>query len=53
MLDTLVPQATYEHVADVAMEWFGELADGILVAPPPNSDNDDLLRRAIQELRSR
>jgi alkanesulfonate monooxygenase SsuD/methylene tetrahydromethanopterin reductase-like flavin-dependent oxidoreductase (luciferase family) len=53
MLDTLVPQATYEHLADVAMEWFGELADGILVAPPPNSDNDDLLRRAIQELRSR
>ena len=53
MLDTLVPQATYEHLADVAMEWFGELAAGILVAPPPNSDNDDLLRGAIQELRSR
>ena len=53
VLDTLVPQATFEQLPNVAMEWFGGLASGILVAAPPDETNDDLLRLAIPELRNR
>lgn len=52
VLDTLVPQATYDQLPRVADEWFGSLASGILVAPPPETTNDELLRRAVHELRS-
>ena len=53
VLDTLVPQATFDQLPDVATEWFSGLASGILVAAPPDESNDDLLRNAIHELRSR
>jgi len=53
VLDTLVPQATYDELPDVAMEWFGDTADGILVAPPPSDDHDRLLATAVDRLRSR
>lgn len=52
VLDTLVPQATYDRLPDVAREWFGGVADGILIAPPPDATHDDLLRTAVAELRS-
>lgn len=51
VLDTLVPQATYDQLANVAREWFGDVADGILVAPPPDTTNDALLREALADLR--
>jgi len=53
VLDTLVPQATYDRLPDVAIEWFGGLADGVLVAPPPTTEHDDALAAAVQELRRR
>jgi alkanesulfonate monooxygenase SsuD/methylene tetrahydromethanopterin reductase-like flavin-dependent oxidoreductase (luciferase family) len=52
VLDTLVPQATYDELPHVAKQWFGGLADGILVAPPPETINDDRLREAVAALRS-
>ena len=51
VLDTLVPQATYAELPRVAREWFGGIADGILIAPPPDDMNDSLLRDAVAELR--
>ena len=51
VLDTLVPRATYDRLPEVAHEWFGDVADGILVAPPPDTTNDDSLRAAIREIR--
>lgn len=53
VLDTLVPQATFDQLPNVAMQWFDGLASGILVAAPPDDSNDDLLRSAIHELRNR
>ena len=53
VLDTLVPQATYDELPNVARSWFGDLVTGILVAAPPDDSNDHLLSKAIQELRSR
>lgn len=53
VIDTLVPQATYDELPDVAVEWFGELTDGVLVAAPPDRHDDDALARAIAELKNR
>jgi probable F420-dependent oxidoreductase len=53
VLDTLVPQATFAQLPDVAIEWFDGLADGILVAAPPDESHDQLLKSAIHELRNR
>lgn len=50
VLDTLVPQATFDELPDVAIEWFGGLADGILVAPPPSDEHDDRLAIAVARL---
>jgi hypothetical protein len=47
VLDTLVPQATFAQLPDIAIEWFNGLANGILVAAPPDDANDQLLQRAI------
>lgn len=52
VLDTLVPQATYDELPRVAREWFAGLADGILVAPPPDPTHDTLLGAAIADLRN-
>lgn len=51
VLDTLVPQATYDELPDVATEWFGGLVDGLLVAPPPSDEHDRLLASAVDRLR--
>lgn len=53
VLDTLVPQATYEHLPDVVHAWFDGLADGLLIAPPPDDIHDDVLRDAVQAVRQR
>lgn len=52
VLDTLVPQATYEQLPAVVTEWFGGLADGVLIAPPPETTNDELLRRTIRAVQA-
>lgn len=53
VLDTLVPQATYDELPDVVGEWFGDTADGVLVAPPPNDEHDALLAVAVARIRAR
>lgn len=52
VLDTLVPQATFEQLPTVAHDWFGGLAQGILIAAPPDDTNDALLKDAIHSLRN-
>lgn len=52
VLDTLVPQATYDELPAVAREWFADTADGILVAPPPSDEHDALLARAIERIKN-
>lgn len=51
ILDTLVPQATYDRLAEVTRDWFGDIADGVLIAPAPDPAHDHLLRDAVAALR--
>ena len=51
VLDTLVPQATFDELPAVATEWFAGLADGILIAPPPSDEHDARLATAVARLR--
>jgi len=53
VLDTLVPQATYDELPNVARQWFDGLCDGLLIAPPPDPKNDALLAPAIADLQGR
>ena len=53
VLDTLVPQATYDELPQVARQWFSGLCDGLLIAPPPDQKYDALLAPAIAELQGR
>ena len=53
VLDTLVPQATYDQLPDVAHDWFDGVADGILIAPPPDDTHDGHLKRAVAAIRAR
>ena len=50
ILDTLVPAASYDQVADRVRERVGGLADGVLLAPPPDPAHDHLVAEAIAAL---
>ena len=50
VLDTLVPSATHDRLADVLRERFGALADGVLLSPPSDPADDDALAEVIRRL---
>lgn len=50
ILDALVPAASYDEVADRVRERVGNLADGVLLAPPPDPAHDPLVAEAIAAL---
>jgi len=52
VLSTLIPQATYDRLPSVVDEWFGGLADGVLIAPPPEDTHDAVLRATILAVRT-
>jgi probable F420-dependent oxidoreductase len=53
MLETLVPAATYDELADVALERFAGLADALTLPLPEDPAEDAALARSIEVLRSR
>jgi hypothetical protein len=51
VLDTLVPQATYDALPAVIERWFGTIATGIVLEPPDDPVHDEAFAvtiRAIQ-----
>jgi probable F420-dependent oxidoreductase len=50
ILETLVPAARYADVATRVRERVGGLADGVLLAPPPDPAHDSLVAAAVAEL---
>ena len=50
ILDTLVPAARYVDVPARVRERLGGLADGVLLAPPPDPAHDHLVAAAVADL---
>lgn len=50
VLDTLVPQATYEEVAAVLLERYGGLAQGVGFPLPDDPDRDDEVAAVVRRL---
>jgi probable F420-dependent oxidoreductase len=52
VLDTLVPCATFGELADLLLERFAGLGQGILVAVPPDPRDDDAFREVVAVVRA-
>ena len=51
-VEAFVPAAPYEEIADVILEQYGDVADGVLFPVPASSDDDSAACRAIERLRA-
>jgi probable F420-dependent oxidoreductase len=52
MLDTLVPQGTYDEIADVIKDWFGDVATSIGVPLPEDPADDKRVAEVIRRLQA-
>ena len=50
MIDTLMPQGTYDSIADVILEWYGDVADGVTFPLPEDRARDEQVARVIEQL---
>jgi probable F420-dependent oxidoreductase len=51
MLDALLPQATYAELAGVLRQRLGGLADGVIIPPPTDRADDELMAGVVAALR--
>jgi len=52
IVEAFVPAAPYEEIADVLLEQYADVADGVLFPVPASPDDDPAARRAIERLRA-
>ena len=52
MLDTFSPTGTYDEIADVLAEWYGDLTDWILFPMPDETARDPDAAKVLDRLRS-
>ncbi len=52
VLDALVPAGPYDEIADVLIDWYGDLATGLSFRMPEDPGDDDRAAAVIQRLRS-
>ncbi|MEE8312201.1 MAG: TIGR03617 family F420-dependent LLM class oxidoreductase [Candidatus Binatia bacterium] len=52
IFDALVPSGTYDEIADVVTEWYGDLAVAITLRMPENAADDPALTTLVEELQS-
>ena len=50
MIDTLMPEGTYDRIADVILEWYGDVADGIAFPLPDDTAHDERVARVVEQL---
>jgi probable F420-dependent oxidoreductase len=51
VIDTLVPQATWDELPDVIAQWFGGLTDGVILPLPEDPANDSRFAEVIAAVR--
>jgi len=49
--DTLVPSGTWSELPGIIADWFGGLADGVLLQPPEDPDLDDEFAEIVESTR--
>jgi probable F420-dependent oxidoreductase len=52
VLDTFVPQATWAELPSVVGDWFGGLADGVILPVPADPDDDARFTEVVQAVRA-
>jgi probable F420-dependent oxidoreductase len=52
VLETLVPCGTFSELAEILVQRFGELGQGIVVSPPPDPGEDAEFRRVIEAIQA-
>jgi len=52
VLDTLVPQGTYADLPAVIDRWFGQVATGVLIAPPRDPSDDAAVAALVHAVRT-
>jgi probable F420-dependent oxidoreductase len=52
LIETFVPSAPYDEIADLLLEQYGDVADRILFPVPEDPAHDDAARKAVERLRS-
>lgn len=52
LLDTLVPAAPFDRIADVLRDRYAHLADGLTLRLPPDPTHDPAFSRALADLRT-
>jgi probable F420-dependent oxidoreductase len=52
VLDTLVPQATYDVLPGVVEQWFGKTATGIVLEPPDDPAHDEAFAETIRAIQT-
>jgi probable F420-dependent oxidoreductase len=51
IIDTLVPQATWDELPDVIAKWFGGLTDGVILPLPEDPTNDSRFAEVVAAVR--
>lgn len=52
VVNTLVPQGTWDELPGILDSWFGGVVDGLLIQPPPDPEDDDEFGHVLRELRA-
>ena len=50
LIDALMPEGTYDRIADIILEWYGDLAEGVSFPLPDNPAHDEQVGRVIEQL---
>ncbi len=53
VLDVLLPTGTYDELAPVLVERFGDVADGLVLGPQPDAANDEAVAGLVAAIRAR
>ena len=52
VIDQLVPQGTYDEIAEILVEWYGGLAEAVSLPLPEDPADDQLAARVISQLQA-
>ena len=52
LIDALMPEGAYDRIADVILEWYGDIVDGVTFPLPQDPARDEQVGRVIEQLQA-